>query len=73
MIIAQKLLEVPIVLKRKSIRCNRIASVGYAENKDEKINRILSECSKQAQNEYKSRLNWVEKASHWELCKRFTF
>ena len=36
------------------------------------INRIISECSKLAQ-EYKTRYNWVRKVIHWELYKKFKF
>ena len=34
---------------------------------------ILSECSKFAQKEYKSRHDWVSKGIHWRLCKKFKF
>ena len=37
------------------------------------INHIISECSKLAQKEYKTRHNWVNKLIHWELCKKFKF
>ena len=40
---------------------------------DETINHIISECSKLAQKEYKSRLDWVGKVIHWEMCKKFKF
>ena len=35
------------------------------------INHIISECSKLTQKDYKTRRNWVVKAIHWELCKKF--
>ena len=35
------------------------------------INHIISECSKLAQKEYKTRHNWVSKVIHWEMCKKF--
>ena len=38
--------------------------------RDETINHIISECSKLAQKEYKTRHNWVCKVIHWELCIR---
>ena len=38
---------------------------------DETINRIISECSKLAQKEYKTRHDLVGKVIHWELCKKF--
>ena len=41
--------------------------------RDKTINYILSECSKLAQKEYKTRHNWVGKVIQWELCKKFKF
>ena len=40
--------------------------------RDETINHI-SECSKLAQNEYKTRHDWVGKVIHWEMYKKFKF
>ena len=34
---------------------------------------IISECRKLAQNEYKTRHDWVGKVTHWEMCKKFKF
>ena len=34
----------------------------------DKTNHIISECSKLAQKEYKTRHEWVEKVVPWELC-----
>ena len=42
-------------------------------DRDETINHIISECSKLVQKEYKSRLDWVGKVIHWEMCKKFKF
>ena len=36
-------------------------------DRDETINRIISECSKLAQKEYKTRYDWVGKVIHCEL------
>ena len=41
--------------------------------RDETINYIISECSKLAQKEYKSRYDWVGKVIYWEMCKEFKF
>ena len=38
---------------------------------DETINYIISECSKLAQKEYKTRHDWVGKVINWEICKKF--
>ena len=34
---------------------------------------MICECSKLAQNEYKTRHDWVGKVIHWEMCKKFKF
>ena len=41
--------------------------------RDETINHIISECSKLAQKEYKTRHDRVGKVIHWEMCKKFKF
>ena len=43
------------------------------DDRDETINHMISECSKLAQKEYKTRHNWVGKVIHWEMCKKFKF
>ena len=40
---------------------------------DETINHIISECSKLAQKEYKTRHDWIGKVNHWDMCKKFKF
>ena len=35
------------------------------------VNHVISECSKLAQKEYKSRHDWVSKMIHWDMCKKF--
>ena len=42
-------------------------------DRDETINHIISERSKLAQKENKARHDWVGKATHWEMCKKFKF
>ena len=37
------------------------------------IKHIISECSKLAQKEYKTRHDWVGKVIHCELCKKLKF
>ena len=37
------------------------------------VNHIISECSKVAQKEYKTKHNWVEKVIHWKLCNKIEF
>ena len=42
-------------------------------DRDETIYHIISECSKLAQKEYKTRHEWVGKVIYWEICKKFKF
>ena len=42
-------------------------------DRDETINHIISECSKLAPKEYKTRHDWVGRVIHWEMCKKFKF
>ena len=42
-------------------------------DRDETINHIISECSKLAPKEYKTRHDWVGKVIHWEMCRKFQF
>ena len=42
-------------------------------DRDEAINHIISECSKLALKEYKTRYDWVGKVIHWKMCKKFKF
>ena len=42
-------------------------------DRDETINHIISERSKLAQKEYKTRHDWVGKVIHCQLCKKFKF
>ena len=42
-------------------------------DRDEAINHIMSECSKLALREYKTRHDWVDKGIHKEMCKKFKF
>ena len=39
--------------------------------RDETINNIISECSKLAWKEYKTRNDWVGKVINWEMCKKW--
>ena len=42
-------------------------------DKDETIDNIISECSKLAKKEYKTRHDSLVKMIQWELCKEFKF
>ena len=42
-------------------------------DRDETINHIISECSKLAQKEYKTRHDLFGKVIHWEMCKKLKF
>ena len=43
------------------------------KEKFETINHIISECSKLAQKEYKTRHDFFGMVIHWEMCKKFKF
>ena len=38
---------------------------------DERINHLLSECSKMAQKQYKRRHDWKGRKIHWEVCRKY--
>ena len=42
-------------------------------DRDETMNHLISEGSKLAQKEYKTRHDWVGKVIHWEMCKKLKF
>ena len=42
-------------------------------NRNETINHIISECSKLAEKEYKTRHDWMSKVINWEMCKKLKF
>ena len=72
-----------IAAQNKTVRTNRIkaridktqqnSKCRLCDDRDETINHIMSECSKLAQKEYKTRHDWVSKVIHWEMCKKFEF
>ena len=41
--------------------------------KDKSVDHIFSKCSKLAQKEFKSMVDWVGKVIHWKLFKRLEF
>ena len=73
----------PIAAQNNAIRTNHIkaridktqqnSKCRLCGDRDETIYHIISECSKLARKEYKSRHDWVGKIIHWELCKKFQF
>ena len=56
-----------IIHKKQQNSKSRLCS-----DKDEMINHI-SECSKLAQKEYKTKRDWVGKLIHWDMCKKLRF
>ena len=46
---------------------------GLCGDRDETINYIISECSKFAEKENKTRHDQVGKLIHWEMCKKFKY
>ena len=45
----------------------------FCGDRDETINHVISQCSKLAQKEYKTRHGYVGEVIHWEMCKKFKF
>ena len=72
-----------IPAQNNAVRTNRIktridktlqnSKCRLCSDRDETINHTISESSKLAQNEYKTRYDWVGKVIHWEMCKKFKF
>ena len=72
-----------IVAQNNIIRTNQIkAKIDYTKenikctlcgDRDETINHRISECYKLAQNEYKTRHDFVGTVINWEMCKKFHF
>ena len=56
---------------QKFIICSIIASIDYVEK--EMNYYILGEYSKLTQKDYRTRIDWIEKMIHKDLCKRFKF
>ena len=50
-----------------------LSTVELCDDRDEMINHIISECSKFAQKECKTRHDWVGKGIYWGLCKKLKF
>ena len=72
-----------IVAQNNAIRTNQIkaridktqqnSKCSLCGDRDETINHMISECSKLAQKEYKTRHDWVGQMIHCEMCKKFKF
>ena len=61
------------VIKAKIDKTRQNSKCRLCSDRDETSNHIISECSKLAQKEYKTRHDWVGKVIHWEMCKKFKF
>ena len=60
-------------IKARKDKTQQNSKCRLCSDRDEMINHIMSECSKLAQKEYKTRHNWVGKVIHLEMCKKFKF
>ena len=63
----------PSHIKARIDKTQQISKRRLCGDRDETINHIISECSKLAQKEYKTRHDWVGKVIYWEMCKKFKF
>ena len=61
------------LIKARIDKTQQNSKCGLCGDRDETINHIISECSKLAQKEYKTRHDWVGKVIHWETFKKFRF
>ena len=63
-------------LQMTFVNLNQIFTTVYKftnKSKQRRNNNIISECSKLAQKEYKTRHDRVGKVIQWEMCKKFKF
>ena len=60
-------------IKAKIDKTKQNSKFRLSAEKDETITHIISEFSKLAQKEYKTRHDWVGKGIHWEMCKKLEF
>ena len=60
-------------IKAKIDKTQQNSKCRMCGEKAETVNHIISECSKLAQKECKTKHDWVGKVIHWELCKKLNF
>ena len=60
-------------IKARIDRTQQNSKCRLCGDRDKTIHNIKSECSKLAQKKYKTRHDWVGKASYWEMCKKSKF
>ena len=60
-------------IKARIVKTQQNSKCRLCGDRDETINHIISECTKLAQKEYKTRHDWVGKVIQWEMCKKFKF
>ena len=59
--------------KKRKHKTQQNSKCRLCSDRDETIDHIISECSKLAQKEYKTRHESVGKEIHWEMYKKFKF
>ena len=60
-------------IKVKNDNMQQNSKCRLCRDRDERVYHIISECSKLAQKEYKTKHDWIGIVIHWELCKRLKF
>ena len=60
-------------IKARIVKMQQNRKCRLCGDRDETINHIISECSKLAQKESKTRHDSVSKVIHWEMCKKLKF
>ena len=60
-------------IKARIDKTQQNSKCGLCGDREETTTHIISEGSKLAQKEYKTRHDWVGKVIHWEMCEKFKF
>ena len=60
-------------IKTRTDKMQQNSKYRQCGDRDEIINHIISECTKKAQKENKTRQNWIGKVIQWVMCKKFKF
>ena len=58
-------------IKARIDKTQQNSKCGLCGDRDKTINHMISECSKLAKKEYKTRYDWVGNLIHWEMYKKF--
>ena len=60
-----------IMIKARTDKTQQNRKCRLCGDRDKTIKHIISEYSKLAEKEFKTRRDWVGNAIHWMMCKKF--